>query len=338
MSDIWFPPSARLGQNEFVSYLELNDSHSQLDLLLDNYRSIQLTPGRFKGRLLATKTGRVSVFVENYSRALEVEMLLPGGEFTFVAAVSGLTEEVSFGGVTDATDWVLVGPPLTEHHTVLPPDCLAVVVKVEMNALLTHPVLLPEVSDWFGSIRDRPVLVNSLWLAERFRETAHGVLESMVSGSSADLRRVVDETFLLGLVTGFNLEWLRQNRYSTYTISRARERFLLARRLLLNACEDMSRSFRTSISKHGSQRLFEQAFADQVNMGPLSYARVVRLHNARRKLLDETLREVSIGDIAAEEGFWDWSRFTSHYRRQFGELPSETRLKASQPLGASPTT
>ncbi|WP_422037784.1 helix-turn-helix domain-containing protein [Roseibium sp.] len=333
MSDIWFPPSARSGHHDFVSYLELNDSHSQLDLMLDNYKSIQLTPGRFKGRLLAAQTGQVSVFVENYSRALEVEMLLPDGAFTLVAAVSGLTGDVSFGGVTDATDWVLVGPPRTEHHTVLPPDCLAVVVKVDMNALLRHPVLLPEVFDWFGSMRDRPVLVNSLWLAERFRENAHAVLESMVSGLAADLRQVVDQTFLLGLVTGFNLEWLRQSRYSTYTASRARERFLLARRLLLDAQEDMSRSFRTSISKHGSQRLFEKAFANQVNMGPLSYSRLVRLHNARRKLLDETHGEESIGDIAAQEGFWDWSRFTSHYRRQFGELPSETRHRPSRPVG-----
>lgn len=331
MSSVWFPSSVQNGRHEYVSYLELNDCHSQLDLLLDNHNSIQLTPGRFKGRLLAMQTGLASVFIENYNRALEVELMLPDHHFTFVAAVSGLTEEVAFAGVTGNTDWVLVGPPKMEHHTVLPPDCLSVVGRVEANALLAHPALLPEVADWFGSIRRRPVMVNSRWLAQRFRDNALVVMESMVSDGAKAIREAVDRAFILDLVVGFNLEWLRQSSYSTYGSSRVRERFLLARRLLLGAREEVGKQFKSSIREHGSQRLFEKAFSNQVNMGPLTYSRVVRLHNARHKLLDASREEKSIGDIAAEEGFWEWSRFTTYYRRQFGELPSETRSRLAMP-------
>ncbi|WP_306142811.1 helix-turn-helix domain-containing protein [Roseibium sp. MMSF_3412] len=327
MNSVWFPSSARDGQHECVTYLELNDCHSQLDLLLDNHKSIQLTPGRFKGRLLAMQTGAASIFVENYNRALEVELLLPDGDFTFVAAISGLTEDVAFGGVTTTTDWVLVGPPKAEHHTVLPPDCLSVVAKVEMNALLSHPAILPEVADWFSSVRERPVLVSSFLLAERFRSGALAVLESMVSGRAKAIREAVDQAFILDLVIGFNLEWLRQNSYVTHKPSKARERFLLARRLLLGVREDVGKRFKSSIRDFGSQRLFELAFSNQVNMGPLAYSRLARLQNARQKLLDKTFEQESIGDIAAEEGFWDWSRFTSYYNRQFCELPSETRSR-----------
>ena len=51
----------------------------------------------------------------------------------------------------------------------------------------------------------------------------------------------------------------------------------------------------------------------------------MRLHNVRSKLLDPSRLLVSIGDIAAEEGFWDGGRFAAYYRRQFSELPSVTR-------------
>ncbi|WP_422038640.1 helix-turn-helix domain-containing protein [Roseibium sp.] len=60
------------------------------------------------------------------------------------------------------------------------------------------------------------------------------------------------------------------------------------------------------------------------------YLRVLRLNRARRKVGDRAFSGQSIGDIAAEEGFWDWSRFTNYYRRQFGELPSETRSGPSR--------
>ena len=68
--------------------------------------------------------------------------------------------------------------------------------------------------------------------------------------------------------------------------------------------------------------------SEHVNMGPRSYARIVRLHNARRKLREERYFDESIGNIAAQEGFWDWSRFTAYYSKHFGELPSATRRKA----------
>ncbi|MCB1452789.1 MAG: helix-turn-helix transcriptional regulator, partial [Rhizobiaceae bacterium] len=74
-----------------------------------------------------------------------------------------------------------------------------------------------------------------------------------------------------------------------------------------------------------SKRTVEQAFSSNVSVGPLTYSRILRLHQVRRKLMDPSMATLSIGDIAAEHGFWDWSRFSQHYRRQFGSLPSAAR-------------
>ena len=99
--------------------------------------------------------------------------------------------------------------------------------------------------------------------------------------------------------------------------------------MLLNDGDVIGRIKSGALRELGSQRSLEKAFSDFAFMGPLAYLRVARLHNARRKLLDPGRTDQSIGDIAAEEGFWDWSRFTSYYRRQFGELPSRTRERVS---------
>lgn len=337
MSDIWFPPSAMLERNEFVSNFELTDCHSELDFVFatigSNCNFNQLTPGPFTGRVLKIHTGRVLIVVEKYNQVLETAGMLPGDCFTF-GAVIPRGADIAWGADT-ASDagQVMVAPPLAEGLGVLPPVFWCVGAQVQKDALLAHPALLPEVADWLCGLRRRPVTVTSSQLAERFREDTLSALETMVSHSDPEFRNLVDNAFLLGLVVGFNFEWLRQNSYSTLKPSRARKRFMQARQLLLSAREDVAPSYRSSLKELGSPRMFEQAFSSQVQMGPLAYSRVVRLNNARRRLLDETHGEESIGDIAAREGFWDWSRFTSHYRRQFGELPSETRRRPSRPVG-----
>lgn len=57
----------------------------------------------------------------------------------------------------------------------------------------------------------------------------------------------------------------------------------------------------------------------------MAYLRSIRLNEARRRLLSPESADRSIGDIAAEFGFWHPSRFASYYRDQFGETPSRKR-------------
>ncbi|MEO0979165.1 MAG: helix-turn-helix domain-containing protein [Pseudomonadota bacterium] len=278
--------------------------------------------------MFATDVGDVSIYVEYSNQPLEKEVLISPDAFSFVTAISRSDPDVPFGGVTKSTNWLQVAAPGAQHVALVPSECVLVLTRIEKSALLTHSAMLPEVFDWFIELPKRPVFVTSPWLAERFQTDVQVVMESMLSRGAATYRTAADKAFVCGLVNGFNMEWLRQSTIATHKTSRARERFLLARKLLLESREDVAGHFRIASRDIGSQRLVEQAFSSQVNMGPLSYSRVARLHNARRKLLDKSLDEESIGDIAAEEGFWDWSRFTSYYRRQFDELPSETRRRS----------
>lgn len=74
-----------------------------------------------------------------------------------------------------------------------------------------------------------------------------------------------------------------------------------------------------------SRRKLEYSFRAQFDLGPAEYIRLVQLNDFRSALLDGANRDLSIGDIAARFGIWHLSRLAHNYRKQFGELPSDTR-------------
>ena len=80
---------------------------------------------------------------------------------------------------------------------------------------------------------------------------------------------------------------------------------------------DMSRAAATSVSK------LERTFRKELGVTPSRYILNRRLTHARRAL-SEARGAVSVASVALDCGFNHLGRFAGAYRRQFGELPSET--------------
>ena len=72
-----------------------------------------------------------------------------------------------------------------------------------------------------------------------------------------------------------------------------------------------------------SMSTLERAFKEHFGVSPKRYLVMSRLSGVRRALL-QGAQGRSIGQMANEWGFWHMSQFARDYRRQFGELPSET--------------
>jgi len=72
----------------------------------------------------------------------------------------------------------------------------------------------------------------------------------------------------------------------------------------------------------------ERAFAEEFGTSPKSYITSRRLSAVRKRLLRADSSAV-ITDIANAWGFWHMGRFAADYRKQFGELPSQT-LKSNR--------
>lgn len=66
----------------------------------------------------------------------------------------------------------------------------------------------------------------------------------------------------------------------------------------------------------------ERAFDDEFGVGPKRYLQARRLAAVNRELVLDRTRTVA--EVANEWGFWHMGNFAAIYRKQFGELPSET--------------
>jgi AraC family ethanolamine operon transcriptional activator len=82
-----------------------------------------------------------------------------------------------------------------------------------------------------------------------------------------------------------------------------------------------------------SQRKLTYCFQEALGLSPARYLRALRLNGARRELKRPHRGVTSVQDVAAHWGFWHPSQFVVDYKRQFGELPSQT-LRAAWHAGA----
>jgi AraC-like DNA-binding protein len=67
-------------------------------------------------------------------------------------------------------------------------------------------------------------------------------------------------------------------------------------------------------------------FARFRGVSPMEYLRAARFEAVRRALLDEATSD-AVADVAVNWGFSHMGRFSTEYRKRFGERPSETRRR-----------
>lgn len=73
-----------------------------------------------------------------------------------------------------------------------------------------------------------------------------------------------------------------------------------------------------------SERTLQYAFRDRFGTSPVAFVKSRRLANARAALRRAAPGENTVGDVAADNGFWHLGQFSMDYRIAFGERPSET--------------
>lgn len=77
-----------------------------------------------------------------------------------------------------------------------------------------------------------------------------------------------------------------------------------------------------------SRRTVQNSFQSVAETTPLNYLRSVRLNGVRRTLMSTRAGHLSIGDAAAQWGFFHLSHFAAEYHELFAELPSHTARAA----------
>ena len=65
-----------------------------------------------------------------------------------------------------------------------------------------------------------------------------------------------------------------------------------------------------------------------LGLSPARYIKAMRLNAARRELARGDNPQLSVYDAAVRWGFWHFGHFSTDYKKQFSELPSQTLDRA----------
>lgn len=78
-----------------------------------------------------------------------------------------------------------------------------------------------------------------------------------------------------------------------------------------------------------SRRTLQNSFQAVSGIRPLEYLRNLRLNAVRRRLMNTSIAQHNVGEVAGEMGFYHLSHFATNYLELFGEYPSETKRAQS---------
>ncbi|MEM8700378.1 MAG: helix-turn-helix domain-containing protein [Pseudomonadota bacterium] len=311
--------------DEFIASAEEGDLEHFISLHPEHTKIMQLGAGFFSGAVQAANFGNFSVHLVTCNQLVEKEVCLGDDKLAFSVCADARAPNPNSPASSGEHDRVLVMPSGCKTVLISPADSMSLIVTVNSVSLFAEPILLPDMVTWFNQSNGQGEFLQSAIIADRLREACHMALSLHASDRPAEERLNISTHLLTHLATGLTLDWLSRQSFKTCPKPSTVTRFQLARDLLLKCGGMFDAIEKRRIDSLGCRRSVENAFSETIKMGPVEYSRVLRLNNAREKIHNATFAEASIGDIAAEEGFWDWSRFSSYYRKQFGELPSHAR-------------
>ncbi|UZE15686.1 helix-turn-helix domain-containing protein [Pseudomonas sp. B21-054] len=286
----------------------------------------QLTAGLAESSLMQLTTARCHVFREQINQRVVQHGVAPRGKMCFAVPITvpGSTR-MQGREVDDSSLFFLHGGEEFMFHMPMGMELLSITFErewfeqalaqtasaKEIGQLLRQPVIRVS-SQRFAHARRRLLAVFSQALA-------HEELDS--AGDPALEQAMLVE--LLQLMTDPACD--KQQRIASSTRSFIVEKcHRLATAEMINVPSVNELCQRLQVSR----RTVQNSFRSVAETTPLNYLRSVRLNGVRRTLMSTPASHLSIGDAAAQWGFYHLSHFAAEYQELFAELPSRTTRAA----------
>ena len=182
-------------------------------------------------------------------------------------------------------------------------------------------------TDVMDEIGQAPYWIPRYESLARLRETLERVFNAAAE-QGGDALREYREAFDFGFAMDI-LTVIDDSRLPAPPPARFRLTVLKRALKLLETDYDRGISVETLCQTIGTNySTLSRAFQEEFGVTPNRYLRTRRL-TAARSALARPGSSRSISEIAHDCGFWHMSAFSADYRKQFGELPSETRSRSA---------
>jgi AraC family ethanolamine operon transcriptional activator len=325
------PPHGPLsGAEPSVMRLHTHDIDQQAEKLQHWDQSyVQLSPGRFEGRLIETWFGDIHFFREITNQVIHERGCSRSGTRTFCVPLA-MEGNATFRGTAWQRDMcaTLGGDAEFDLRTSTRLDVIAVSFRSDRLAEIAFESGIDpsRLERWLSS--SCTVRLPS----ERVDDLRRMLIEvaMLIDGHSALLRN----PGVVASIEAAIYEAFLRLMADSVEVCRPSGSYLTRRRLV-NRAIDLVAAHPDALLTVGdlcrllqvSRRTLQLYFEDVLQISPLQYLRAFRLSRVRA-LLHAEAGQLRIQDAAARWGFWHLSQFARDYKRLFGELPSETSVMA----------
>lgn len=325
-TNTWLPDRSWSAQENAIVDQVYRDFDAQAERLASHGQEyLQLTEGRFYGRFISCALGQqTSVHIEHANQALSQS--IAGSPDTYAIGVVLSADHVfRANGTQIDQNAIFIIPPNIDFHLFSPQNATIMACVVGKKHFEAKLACAPHILNWVGDNASDIACLHAPTTAERLRQDAFNALISC----QWELANSLDTSFLgealiNSLVATLMREWYGELRHLDQQKPKTFNRFLSVKTKLKTLDVESTSPAELSKNLSLSKRSIQYAFANEVSLGVSGYHRHVRLHAIRRALRLGTESNLTIGDLAAQNGFWNWSHFSRQYSQLFGELPSET--------------
>lgn len=286
----------------------------------------QVSAGRFDGELTLVQLPSLRLVAESTSQAVRQVGDIGVGHYGFALA-DMQPGEAFFNGQPLGAQTMMVGRG-DGLDMLTPVDCrlVGIVVEHELLSSLWQQLYQRPLAQW---LEQQVVIQLAPERAAAVRQLHRGLLQRL-----DDAPQLLDDP---GVVQQWRDEvlmaWIEaipgRPDLDGLKTTEARKRLVDKACALMLAQPDQPMTMLALCRDVGaSPRKLAYCFREVLGTSPARYLRAARLNGVRRGLKQAVSTGVGVHDVATQWGFWNLGEFAGDYRRQFGELPSQTLRRA----------
>lgn len=322
------PTKAGWARKEFADVDEFRELIPEVDGSV-----VQLDRGDLKVDVSELNFEDVSIQRLRTNQAISIESWVPRPWTSFVVCPAQIPGDVRWCGVPVAADTLGIVRPNREHHYKLTSGWHDIMIHVSDDLLIESGIVPERLLTRAMSVERGHLQMPSV-AASRLRELIFRITDCDATVGAAQ----TDEGFAQSIRQSI-LDALADAVRSTLGRADATNGLKIPRRypLFRRALEHVSRRKGEILTVNelsdnfgATTRAMQRAFQDVLGISPYQFLIRLRLCSARSELIRNG-RRLTVATIAANHDFSSGSEFASHYKRFFGESPSSTIKRFSQP-------
>lgn len=284
----------------------------------------QLSPGAFSGSITELWLPKTQVFVETANQTLRQSCAAWPDSIWFgiPAPSSGL---MSLGGKAIPAEAVCIRQNGADFDLLTAPDFNLFGIVVERESFGNH-LQTVERHDLDSLLGRSDLLHLPLNLKTQVCADLSRILADAGCNPSVDAERLRERIFttLVHMLTAAGQRSETPVQRSGITRQQRQRTVEQVRDYILNHPDTPLSVPQLCERFHLSRRALQYCFEDVTGLSPLAFMRAIRLNGVRRQLRNEP---GPVGNAAYAWGFSHLSQFAQDYRKQFGELPSQTAYR-----------